>query len=163
MSIATTERTPRHGLAAILASCAVLAVVIGFYVYAVTSRNRTSRDDYQLEASFLSSNGLHSGADVLLAGVPVGAVTAIELDPRSMTSRVQFVVPRTLNLPIDTKVAIGSSTLTSANALMVMPGKLRQILKPGAIITDTCELASLEQQVSQYIFGSGGAPSGCGS
>lgn len=160
-SMTTAERTPRHGLAAISASSIVLAVAIGFYGYAATIGDKVRNRGYELQASFLSSNGLHSGADVVLAGVPVGAVTAIDLDPQSVTARVRFVVPKTLRLPIDSRLAIGSSTLTSANALMVIPGSSHQMLAPGSVVTDTCELISLEQQVSQYIFGSGGAPTGC--
>lgn len=161
-SMITAKRPPRHGLAAISASSIVLAIAVGFYAYAAAIDTKSSSRLYELRASFLSSNGLRSGADVVLAGVPIGAVKAIDLEPQTATAQVRFVVPVTLRLPVDTKLAIGSSTLTSANALMVIPGKSQQMLTPDSVITDTCELISLEQQVSQYIFGSGGAPSDCG-
>ena len=151
----------RHGPAAIAASTLVLLLAAGFYGYATSLGSRKGGDDYALNATFLSSNGLQAGADVMVAGVPVGTVTSIALDNRTMLSQVRFRVERRLRLPIDSRISIGSSTLTSGNALMISPGKSMQLLNPEATVTDTCASTSLEQQVSQYIFGSGGAPSPC--
>ena len=160
--MATT--TPgRHSITAVAASAAVLCVAIGFYGYAGSLKGTTSRSTYTLQAAFLSSNGLHEGADVMLAGVAVGRVTAIALDQRAMVSDVTFQLDRALKLPIDSKLSIGSSTLTSGEALLVEPGRSHVTLPPGGTVTDTCEPASLEQQVSQYIFGNGGAAGGCGT
>ena len=152
----------RHGPAAVTASTLVLLIAVGFYLYAATLGGRAVGADYGLKATFLSSSGLQVGADVLLAGVPVGVVTSIALDDRTMLSDVSFRLEDRLHLPIDSGLSIGSSTLTSANALMIDPGRSPQMLKPGGTLTNTCGLASLEQEVSQYIFGSGGAPSPCG-
>ena len=161
----TTSRRPgtRHGLAAVAASASVLLVSLGFYGYASALGGSGPEAGYELNATFLSSNGLHAGADVVLAGIKVGTVSAITLDAGAMTARVRFEVQRDLRLPVDTRLSIGSSTLTSGNALMILPGKSSQILAVGATVTRTCELTSLEQQVSDYIFGSGGASSDCGS
>ena len=159
----TTIRFGRHGITATAASAAVLCVAIGFYGYAAGLNDTRKGRTYELRATFLSSNGLHKGADVVLAGVAVGWVTAIALDPRTMASNVTFRVDQALELPVDTRLSIGSSTLTSGEALLVDPGGSRRMLPSGAMLTDTCEPTNLEQQVSRYIFGNGGAGSGCGS
>ncbi len=153
----------RHGLTATAASALVLCIAIGFYGYAARLNGGGEGAAYQLQATFLSSNGLHQGADVVLAGVVVGRVTAVTLDRRTMVSDVTFELDQALRLPTDTRLSIGSSTLTSAEALLVDPGNSHRMLPSGAMLTDTCEPTSLEQQVSQYIFGNGGAASGCGS
>ena len=116
---------------------------------------------YNLQAAFLSSNGLHKGADVILAGVVVGRVTAVTLNQRTMASDVTFQLDTALKLPVDTRLSIGSSSLTSGSALLVDPGTSHRLLSAGAMLTDTCEPISLEQQVSRYIFGNAGAASGC--
>ncbi len=152
----------RHGFASIAASLCVLAATLGFYVYSIGVNGRDRAPGYSLSATFLSSNGLTTGADVMLAGVAIGSVTSITLDPVAMVSRVRFTVDDAIRLPTDTRLSIGSASLTSANALMVAPGKAASMLAAGATVTDTCELTSLEQQVSQYIFGNGGAATGCG-
>ncbi len=157
----TTIRFGRHGITATAASAVVLCVAVGFYGYAVRLGGTTSSQTYGLRATFLSSNGLHEGADVVLAGVVVGRVTTITLDPRTMASDVTFQIDRVLKLPVDTRLAIGSSTLTSGEALLVDPGNSRRMLPVDATMTDTCEPTNLEQQVSRYIFGNGGAAGGC--
>ena len=151
----------RNGPAAITASTLVLVLALGFYGYATSLSGGEAGAVYSLNATFLSSNGLQVGADVMLAGVPVGTVTSIALDERTMLSQVRFRIDRRLRLPVDSRLSIGSSTLTSGNALMISPGRSAQPLSPGATVTDTCASTSLEQQVSQYIFGAGGAPSPC--
>lgn len=153
----------RHGFAAFAASASVLILAIGFYGYAASLGNRGIGPVYELDATFLSSSGLQSGADVVLAGVTVGTVTAITLDEATMSSHVRFQIEQELRLPVDTRLSIGSSTLTSGNALLIRPGKSTQMVSSGATLTNTCELVSLEQQISQYIFGNGGTSTDCGS
>ena len=151
-----------HGAAAKLAGGLVLLVAGGFYAYAAGVSGEGGPSGYPLNATFLSANGLAPGANVMLAGVTVGQVSQISLDPRSMMATVHFTVEDGLSLPADSRVSIGSATPTSQDALMIEPGHAPTRLAPGATIADTCDASSLEQQVSQYIFGNGGAPSGCG-
>ena len=151
---------PRHSGAAVIASAAVLAVTCAFYVYAVTRQPGAGPARYALQAVFLSSNGLHVGADVRLAGVKVGSVSSISLDTTAFVTDVGFSIDDRYPLPSDTSLGVGSSGFTSANSLLVMPGHSSRMLAPGAVIRDTHEMASLEQSVSQYIFGARGLGAG---
>ncbi|MBB2204834.1 MlaD family protein [Gluconacetobacter takamatsuzukensis] len=144
---------------AIVFSSLVLLVAVVFYGYARASLTDPSHDRYPLTARFISANGLHVGADVQLAGVPVGRVTDIVLDPVMAVANVRFTVDRALSLPADSGVMIGSATMTSDDSLMIQPGTAKDRLAPGAVITNAQEAVSLEQQVSNYIFGNGGLPS----
>lgn len=152
-------RLARENGSAIVFSGLVLLVAGAFYAYARASQVDLGHDRYHLTARFISANGLHVGAEVQLAGVPVGRVTAITLDPVSAMANVGFTVDRALQLPADSAVTIGSATMTDEDALMVQPGKAPTHLAPGAVITNAQEAVSLEQQVSNYIFGNGGLPS----
>ncbi len=153
---------PRHSAAASVASAAVLAVTAVFYVYAVTRQHDGGPAGYPLQAVFLSSNGLEVGADVRLAGVKVGTVGSIVLDTTAFVTRVGFTVDDRYRLPSDTSLGVGSSGFTAANALLVTPGHSSRMLAAGDTIRDTHEMMSLEQTVSQYIFGAGGLGSGSG-
>ncbi len=152
----------RHSGVAIIASAVVVVVTAAFYSYAITRQQDAGPAEYELQAVFLSSNGLHVGADVRLAGVKVGAVSSIMLDPAAFVSHVGFTVDDRYRLPSDTSLGIGSSGFTSATALLVEPGRSRQMLTPGQTIRSTREMVSLEQAVSQYIFGAGGLGSANG-
>ena len=150
----------RHSGTASLASAAVIAVTAGFYTYAVTRQQADAPAHYTLQAIFLSSNGLHVGADVRLAGVKVGTVSDITLDPGAFVTKVAFNLDDRYQLPSDTSLTVGSSGFTAANALIVYPGHSSRPLAAGATIRSTREMPSLEQTVSQYIFGAGGLEGG---
>ena len=150
----------RHSATAILASALVIAVAAGFYTYAETRGAGPTEATYELQSVFLSANGLAPGADVRLAGVKVGSVSSIALDNKLFVTHVGFRIEQRYRLPEDSRLAIGSSGFTSSDALMVTPGRSARMLQPGQVIRDTQEMVSLEQQVSQYIFGTGGLGTG---
>ena len=69
--------------AEILAGAAVLAMAAGFALYAAHGhRLRAEAESYPLVASFRSVEGVSVGTDVRLAGVKVGTVTELKLNPR---------------------------------------------------------------------------------
>ncbi|MCP9318427.1 MCE family protein [Acetobacter persici] len=136
-------------------SGAVLAGTLAFALYARATQTAPGQDRYDLSARFVSANGLKRGADVDIGGVTVGRVSSITLDPASQMAIVRFRLNSDLKLPEDTTLTIGSSTLSADNALRVEPGKSRTMVAPGTMMTHTIEPSSLEQQVSNYIFGGG--------
>ena len=145
---------------AALTSSAVIAVTVGFYSYAVARFKSQAASFYLVHATFISSNGLHQGADVDMAGVKVGRVSSIKLDPAAYVARVDFEVDARYHIPLDTTIGIGSSGFTTANVLLIDPGRSKTMVEPGGSIKSTREMLSLEQTISQYIFGAGGLGSG---
>ncbi|GAL96766.1 toluene ABC transporter periplasmic protein [Acetobacter tropicalis NRIC 0312] len=140
---------------ATLFSSAVLAGTLAFALYARATQTAPGQERYDLSARFVSANGLARGADVALAGVPVGRVSSVTLDPTSQMAIVKFRMNTELKIPDDSTLTIGSSTLSSDNALIIEPGHSRAMAAPGTLLTHTLEPSSLEQQVSNYIFGGG--------
>ncbi|MGL4321394.1 MAG: MlaD family protein [Paracoccaceae bacterium] len=68
----------------VLAGGAVLAVAIGFLAYAAqTSGFSSGADSYPLVASFRAVDGISVGTDVRLAGVKVGSMTELNLNPQT--------------------------------------------------------------------------------
>jgi len=133
----------------------VLVVAVGVAVYAGAMQRGPVRSGYVLHGRFVSANGLHVGADVDLGGVAIGRVVKIALDPATQMAQVDFTVPDRLRLPEDTTLGIGAPTMTADNALQVLPGKSAGTLAAGATVLHTTDQVSLEQQVSNYIFGGG--------
>ncbi len=140
---------------AFIASSCVLIAACTFLAYGLGLLKGPGRHMVGYHAVFSSANGLANGADVDLAGVTVGRVKAITLNPETAVVDVSFVVEDRLKLPSDTAVGIGAPTVGGDNALQIMPGKATQTLPAGAVIMDARPLLSLEQQISNYIFGAG--------
>ncbi|WP_240810518.1 MlaD family protein [Formicincola oecophyllae] len=143
------------GVASYLASAAVLVFTGAFVVYALTLRTGPGGPQTPYKAVFFSANGLDSGDNVILDGVVVGRVDSITLDRANDVANVDFTVNSGLKLPSDTAVTIAAPSPTADNALALLPGKAKTILKPGTTITDARPLLSLEQQISNFIFGGG--------
>ena len=69
--------------AEILAGAAVLAAAVAFLAYAMGGPMSGPSGSYTLTASFRSVEGIKAGTDVRLAGVKVGTITQLALNPKT--------------------------------------------------------------------------------
>lgn len=122
----------------------VLATALGFVVYAGQSRGiRLGGDSYPLTASFRSADGITVGTDVRVAGINVGSVTALDLDPATFQARATFAVRNDLALPDDSDVKIASESLLGGNFVEITPGGSDALLAAGDEIVNTQGSVSL--------------------
>ena len=136
----------------------VLAAAIGFFVYAgqVTGAGGTSGSSYTLSASFRSADGISVGTDVRLAGVRVGSVTGLELNPETFRADVDFSVADGIDIPDDTQAVIASEGLLGGNFLELVPGGSPFNLAPGDDIYETQSAVSLTTLILRAVGGGGG-------
>lgn len=135
---------------------AVLAVAVGFAVYAAqgTGLRLTQAPGYTLTGSFRSAEGVRLGTEVRLAGVKVGQVTRMELEPASFTARVEVRIEDRIRLPADTTLAVASEGLLGGTFLELLPGGLPFDLEPGESFQDTQSAVSLVQLLLRAFTGS---------
>lgn len=128
-----------EGALDIAAGAATLAVAAGFLAYAVqTVPDRGHADDvYPLTASFRSVEGVAPGTEVRLAGLPVGRVTDMALDPESFRARLIFTMDADLAIPEDSTVAIAVEGLLGGTYVEVLPGTSPFTLAPGDAVAET--------------------------
>ncbi len=103
-----------------------------------------------LVARFPSVEGITVGTDVRLAGIRVGTVTALELDPANFDARAAFTVRDDLDLPEDTEVKIESEGLLGGSFLELTPGASDFMLQSGDEIMDTQGAESLFELLMRY-------------
>lgn len=134
----------------------VLAVAAGFALYAVQGAGLGLRSapGYALTGEFRSAEGVRVGTEVRLAGVKVGQVTAMELDPASFAARVAIRVDERLRLPADSTLAVASEGLLGGTFLEILPGGLPFDLEPGDSFQDTQSAVSLVQLLLRAFTGS---------
>jgi phospholipid/cholesterol/gamma-HCH transport system substrate-binding protein len=111
-------------------------------------------DTYALEARFANTGGLSQGALVMLAGVNVGRVESIRLDPADYSAIVEMRVRAGVNLPSDTMASIKTSGLIGDKYIALAPGAEEEFLGPSARITETESAVELESLISKMAFGS---------
>ncbi len=110
---------------------AVLFVAGGFLVYAL-SHVGGGMAGYEVIARFGQVGALAPGADVRLAGVKVGTVAAIELEPKTFLAKATFNVDPKVKLPVDSTVKITSDSLLGGQHVAIEPGGSPRDMTPGS-------------------------------
>lgn len=133
----------------------VLAASIGFLVYAGQMTGfSTGQSEYKLNASFRSADGVDVGTDVRLAGVKVGRVASIALDPETYRAQTVFTVREGIDVPDDSAVAISSEGLLGGNYVEILPGGSPFFLSAGDEIEFTQGSVSLVSLLMKFVAGS---------
>jgi len=137
----------------VLVGGAVLAVAVGFLIYAAnaTGLSRDTSDNYDLTASFRSVQGVSVGTDVKLAGVKVGTITDIVLNPTTFRADATFTLADDIRLPDDSAILVSSEGLLGGNFIEIVPGGSPFELEPGDEILDTQGSVSLVTLLMKFV------------
>ncbi|MGC9419268.1 MAG: outer membrane lipid asymmetry maintenance protein MlaD [Rhodovulum sp.] len=135
---------------------AVLSLALGFLLYATNATGvGSTAGSYELTASFRSVEGVTVGTDVRLAGVKVGTVTALELNPQTFRADARFSMQEGIELPDDSAVLVSSEGLLGGTFVEVIPGGSPFNLSPGDEVLDTQGAVSLISLLMKFVTGSG--------
>jgi phospholipid/cholesterol/gamma-HCH transport system substrate-binding protein len=133
-------------------------VTIGFgaiVLLALKVGNLTSlanTPSYRLEARFDNIGGLKMRAPVKAAGVVVGRVDRIKLDPKTYQAQVTLSVDNGYHFTKDTIASILTSGLLGEVYIGLDAGGDTQMLADGAEITKTQSAVVLEKLIGQFLF-----------
>ncbi len=145
-----------HNVAEVVTGGAVLVAAAGFLMYASQfgGIGGGSSDDAVYTASFRSAEGVGVGTDVRLAGVKVGTVTDLELDPETYRADAAIAIASEVVLPDDTAIVISSEGLLGGSFVELLPGGSPFNLDPGSEILDTQGSVSIVQLLLRFVSGS---------
>jgi phospholipid/cholesterol/gamma-HCH transport system substrate-binding protein len=107
---------------------------------------------YRLEASFDNIGGLKLRAPVKAAGVVVGRVEAVRLDPKAYDAVVTMRIDRQYEFSKDTIAAINTSGLLGEVYIGLDAGGDTVMLKDGDRIGKTQSAVVIEKLISQFLF-----------
>ena len=112
---------------------AVIAAAAAFLIYALShAAPHAGTGAYELVARFGQIGSLATGSDVKVAGVKVGTVTGVDLDPKTFLARTRISVRSSVKLPVDSSIKITSDSLLGGQHVAIDPGGSMQDMKPGA-------------------------------
>jgi phospholipid/cholesterol/gamma-HCH transport system substrate-binding protein len=126
-----------------LGAVAYLSVNVGGLAY-------SGPGGFILYASFDQTGGLKPRAPVVIAGVKVGQVDAIELDD-DYRARVTLNLDPRLELPVDTSASITTAGLLGDRYVSLQLGGEEERLKSGEEIAFTESAVILERLIGQVI------------
>jgi phospholipid/cholesterol/gamma-HCH transport system substrate-binding protein len=128
------------------------AAIVWFALQAGAGVSLLGGSTYEVKARFTNIGGLRAGSQVLIAGVPVGRVEKIDLDPQ-YAAIVHMDLRQGVRLPSDTIASIKTSGLIGDKFIALAPGADSRNISPGGIITDTESAVDLESVISRFAFG----------
>jgi len=111
-------------------------------------------DYYTVSAVFDSVSGLKPGARVEVAGVEVGKVERISLDPKSGDQAVAHLKIKTgVNITDDVIASVRTSGIIGDKFIKLKPGGSDKFLTNNGKIRETESAIDIEELVSKFIHG----------
>jgi phospholipid/cholesterol/gamma-HCH transport system substrate-binding protein len=111
-------------------------------------------DYYTISAGFDSVSGLKPGARIELAGVEVGKVERISLDPKSGDRALVFLKIRSaVKITDDVIASVRTSGIIGDKFIKLTPGGSDRMLKNNDTIRETESAIDIEELVSKFIHG----------
>lgn len=114
---------------------------------------------YNVTADFTDIGGLKVRAPVTVAGVKIGEVTHIELQPGELNAKVTMRLQNDKKIPYeDSSARILTQGLLGSNYISIVPGfddeanKAHPYLQNGDVIAKTQEAIILENLIGQLLF-----------
>ena len=131
----------------------VVLVAAAFLYFAYTSTSSGSLSGYEITAKMPRVDGLATGTDVRLSGIKIGAVSAMDLDPKTYLVTLHMNVRSDIQIPVDSSLMVTSSGLLGGSYLSITPGGEDKMLPPGGAITNVQGSVDLMGLVGRFIGG----------
>jgi len=113
----------------------------------------TGHDSYTLIAHFQNSGGLKVKSPVSIAGVRIGRVIDIHLDPETHESVVEMQIEsRYNNLPDDSGASIYTAGLLGEQYISIDPGSSESFFKDKSKIDITSSAIVLEEMIGKFML-----------
>ncbi|MCB4360769.1 outer membrane lipid asymmetry maintenance protein MlaD [Quatrionicoccus australiensis] len=109
-------------------------------------------ETYTLQAKFDNIGGLKVRGPVKSAGVLVGRITDIKLDPTSYEAVVTLSIDGRFRFPKDTFASIYTAGLLGEQYVGLDVGGDEKMLQAGDTVTKTQSAVVLEKLISQFLF-----------
>lgn len=121
--------------------------------------DETSKPSYQVYASFQNAGGLTMRAKVTMAGVVIGRVTDVSLDPKTLKAKVTMGVYNDVReISTDSVASILTAGLLGEKYIGIVPGADDTYLKNGDEIEQTQSALVLEDLVGKFLFNKANEP-----
>jgi phospholipid/cholesterol/gamma-HCH transport system substrate-binding protein len=129
-----------------------LAAVLFLALKAANLASFGQVDGYRVTANFDNIGGLKPRAPVRSAGVTVGRVVSIKLDPKSYQGVVTLEINKDVLFPKDSSAKILTAGLLGDQYVGIEPGADEKNMEANARISQTQSAVVLENLIGQLLF-----------
>ncbi len=145
-----------------------LFIVLGFAALAYLATQTSSVANvhqgasYTIDTHFSNIGQLKERAPVKIAGVRVGQVRSITLEPGQEVADVKLAIDKSYDrIPLDSVAAIYTSGLLGDQYIGIQYGSSKKLVAPGGTLTLTKPAQQLEEMLGKF-FGAGGVADNLG-
>jgi len=139
-----------------------LFILLGFAALAYLATQTTSvanysqGDSYMIKARFTNVGQLKLRAPVKIAGVRVGSVAGVVLEPERLDALVTLSIDKRYDkIPDDSAAAVFTSGLLGDQYVALQPGGSPDVFKNGDEVVLTQSSMQLEELIGKYLVGQG--------
>ena len=108
---------------------------------------------YTVNAKFRSAEGITVGTDVRLAGVKIGSVSNLSLDPKSFNAIARLSIKPEYQMPEDSAAIISSEGLLGGNFVEILPGGSYEVMVDGSEFSETQGAVSFISLLMKFVTG----------
>ena len=143
-----------RNLAETVVGAIVLGIAIIFAVFLWTfSDVGFGTGQYTVDAKFRSAEGITVGTDVRLAGVKIGSVSNLSLDPQTFQAIAQLSIKPEYQMPDDSAAIISSEGLLGGSFVEILPGGSYELMEDGSEFSETQGAVSFISLLMKFVTG----------
>jgi phospholipid/cholesterol/gamma-HCH transport system substrate-binding protein len=149
----------QNNIAETIIGAVVILVALAFLAFAYLRTGSGSLSGYEVNAHLSKVDGLGVGTDVRLAGIKIGSVSGMDLDPKTYVVTVHLNIRDDIKLPTDSSMLITSSGILGSSYLSITPGGDDKNIAAGGFIenTQSANSADLMSLAGRFIGGDSGS------
>ena len=133
---------------------AVVAVAVAFLAFAYYRTGTGSLSGYEVNAKLAKVDGLSVGTDVRLAGIKIGSVTSLNLDPKTYLATVHMSIRDDIKIPADSSVLVTSAGFLGSPYLSITPGGDDKMMAAGGYFENAQGSIDMMNLVGRFANGS---------
>ena len=145
---------PRPNIAETLIGAAVVAIALVLAALAYFRTGAGGLSGYEVNARLAKVDGLAVGTDVRLAGIKVGSVSGLTLDPQTYLVTVHMDIHNDIKLPMDSSILVTQAGFLGGQYLSITPGGDDKMMAAGAFFENAQGSIDVMNLVGRFANGS---------
>ena len=130
-------RMRNSNIAETVIGAGVVAIAVLVLALIYTRAGSGGFSGYEIQARLPRVDGLGVGTDVRLAGIKIGSVSDLTLDPKTYLVTVHMGIRNDVKIPADSSLMVTSSGLLGSSYISITPGGDDKMLAPGGMIENS--------------------------
>jgi len=128
----STRVMQQNNITESLIGAGVVAIALVFAALAYYRTGSGSLSGYEVDAKLSKADGLAVGTDVRLAGIKIGTVSDLTLDPKTYLVTVHMSIRDDIKLPVDSSVLVTQAGFLGGQYLSITPGGDDKMMTAGS-------------------------------